>query len=1008
MKKTSKVLFFALLLLPIFGYCESQPTEQEEFQTVCKLYQDTVGTTGVLNQAQDFLKRYSTPEYVTKVQYIMADANGDSDEAIGLFQKVASKEKGSELSISALVMMAQIQYNLGRYKESADAFQKIADVYPTNFLVREALYNLAQAQIAMGEWNKAENTLRKLVAIDPYYEKQEKVVYTNGIILYHQNNYDAAYQKFSTLNSPEALFYQGKCQEKLQKYIPATVTYKQLLTQYPKTGFAEEVRFLIGDCFFRSGDYTTALEEFNKFTEDFPTSYLKENALFRIGCCYYLKKDYGEGISKFRNFLSDYPKSEFSAEVNFIMGESFLAQKDLIRAAFAYGEILKNFPTSTVIPQTYYKLGWCYTLQDSYESALEMFNTLLTNYPKSPLVPYALLLSADNYTKKGNLDQAIECYRKILDMPDKTEEMTEAALFMMTKTFYNAKRYNDIISSFQYIINSLPPSSSEWRSYTYLMVAESYYATGFFTESTRIYDMVIKNFPYTQVASMAQEGKAWSAFKVKDYSKAQKDREEFTEDMTVQKGKNTEISNEFEMGNIYFNQKKYVEALDAFEKFVQDFPDDEQVPDAIFNSGRCYYKLEYYSKAIAAWEKLINNYPKYSHTQEAMNMAADTYFRAQKYPEAIAAYKKLLSAYPGTDVAKQAQLRIAQSHFNAMDNEGAIAEFQIFLNSYPDDSSADNAIDGITMSADRMNQSGHPTELDIKVFKDFVAKFPKSKVAGDAQFKLAMRYYEKKNYPKAAEEFKSVADYSAAPQNVQDSLYYGAEAYYYGVNYVDAIPIYRRFIKNFPKHEQIRIGYLHLANSLFYTEKYLDAAQVYSDLTRLTKDKDDISSTALLNTALCYKKAQKWQETANTYERYLEEYPKSENLVNTLVELFGLYEILKQYDNAIAVAEELLDKIPKNDPLRPELMYKIGELDLKQNNAKTGIEELRQLLNYRPINDPWRLSAVARVAQEYENAKQWDDAVIMYREVINSTKDPKWVAAAKERMQAIAELRKQQ
>ena len=1007
--KTYKLpLLLTLLAVAISGYCFGEATEREDFQSLCKLYQETSGTAGALAQAESFVSKYSDSEYLPRAQYIMASCYGDSLDAIRLYGKIASKNKDSEIAISSVLMIAQIYYNLGKYKEAEEYYQKVITEHPSHFSVREALYQLMQNEIALGQWDKAEATLRKLLLTDPYYEKQDKVIYSYGLALYHQGNYEAALQKFNALTTTEALYYQGRCQEKLQKYIPATVTFKQLLTQYPKSIFEEDVRFLISDCFYRSGDYPLAMTEYNKFLEDFPGSYLKENTLYRIGCCYYLEKQYNDAIEKFRGFMQDYTTSEFTPYSSFMVGESFLAQKDLIRSSFAYGEILKNFPQNEIIPETYYKLGWCYSQQNSFESAIDIYNRLITAFPKHTLVPYALLLSADNYTRMGQIDQAVECYRKVLDMPKKTDEITEVALFMMTKTFYDAKRYGDILSSFQYILNSLPPSNSEWRSYTYLMVAESYYAMSFFTESTRVYDMVIKNFPYTQVASMAQEGKAWAAFKVKDYSKAEKDRQEFTEDMTVKKGKSTQISNEFEMGNIYFNQKKYVEALDVFEKFEQTYPEDELVPESIFNSGRCYYKLEYYSKAIQSWERVINKYPKYGKVQESMNLVADTYFRAQKYPESIESYKRIIAAYPETEISKQSQLRIAQCYYNAGDNETSIIEFQRFLNTYPNDLTAQAALDGIAMSADRMIQAGASTDLDIKVLQDFVVKYPKSKIAGDAQFRIAMRYYEKKNYPRAAKEFVHVADFSASEQNVPDSYFYGAEGFYYAVDYVDAIPIYRRFIKNFPKHAQLRIAYLHLANSLYYTEKFYDAALVYQDLTKLTKDKDEVAQTALINSALCLKKSSKFQDAATAYESYLEQYPKSENSGSTLVELFSLYEMLKQYDNAIAVAQELLEKLPQNNELRPELMYKIGELDLKQGNLKQGIPELKALLKYMPLNDPWRLSAIARVAQEYENHKQWDDAIAMYKEVMNSTSEKKWINAAQERIQACNLLKQQE
>jgi TolA-binding protein len=455
------------------------------------------------------------------------------------------------------------------------------------------------------------------------------------------------------------------------------------------------------------------------------------------------------------------------------------------------------------------------------------------------------------------------------------------------------------------------------------------------------------------------------------------------------------------MGNISFNQKDYAEALDYFDTFIDQYPDDALVPDAYFNAGRCYYKLEYYSKAIEEWEKLIAHYKSHPRSQEAVGIIADTYFRAQKYPQAIHAYQRALADYPGTSMAREAQLRIAQSYFNANDNLTAIAEFEKFIRQFGDDPLTNTALDGIIMASYKLGQSSTEEDIDIQVMQRLLEKYPGTKFAAVVQYRLAERYYEKKDFSRAAAVFRKAYTNFFIGENAAGALFYLAESLYQNAQYEDASTVYRRFIDNYAQHEYIPLSYLHLANSLYYLKRYDEAGKVYVHLTHLSPVDDELAVTALHNAAVCFRKLENWDQVVLINKRFIELFPHSDKVNDVLLELAETYESLTQYDMAIAVYEQLLGKLTGKDALIPEMHFRVAQLYYKESTPEKAVAELQKIISLEPKDNPWRLSGMVKLAQEYEHSKELDQAMDIYRQLVNSTKEAKWISIGEERIAAL-------
>lgn len=1010
MPRTRTIILAALLALatlaarglPAADKADGPKDEKKRFEALCDEFQDPAKAEAFAEDAAAFLRDFPVSNFKVRAEYMLALREKDLKTSSALLERVRSGEAwNSQLSASALFVMGQRAYGQKDYASSEKHFKALTGYYTLSYYVGEGLYGLTLSQLGLGKWADAQSTLKKLVSRYPAYEKQEKIAYAAGYIAYKLGKYQQAYDKFSVLKSTEALFYQAKCLEKQQKYIPAVVAYKQLLADFPGIPFKEKVRFSVADCFYSAGDYVSAMQEYNAFITMFPSSPWVVNARYKTGCCHYLRKDYPKAAEVFSGIVGNDPKCNLAASSQYMLGETYAAQGSLDSALAEYDKVTKQYMLSAAAPKAYYKIGWTQTRKNSYEAAINAFKVMIAQFPGDDLVPYARYLIAENYRRMGDFEQAVEYYRQVLSNPSPDRDLTEVTFFMIAKTFYNQKKYGDIVSNYRYIFQKQPDRRSEWSPYTYLMMGEAYYYSGLYTEAVKMYDKVTSSNTLGVPASLAKEGRAWSYFQAEEYQKALKERELLRDDWLVQHSADAKMRNEFEFGDIYFNQKEYMEALDSFEKFVQAYPSSDLVPDALFNAGRCYYKLAYYTYAVETWDKLITNYRSSPHVQEAQGLIADTYFRSQKYPQAVQAYRRIISEYPGSELAQKAQLRIGQCYFNAMDDRAAVSEFRTSIASAKDDETRDAAVDGLLAAAGRIAESNPGTDEDIAILEQTIAANPKSKRAADMQYRVAERHYDRKEYAKAAEEFRRVVSDFPAGNNAPSALFYQAESLYRAASYEDAVGAYTRFIDNYPKNESVRVAYLHLANSLYYLEKYPEAAKKYRELTMLGREEDEIVMTAYLNASLCYKKAEDWDNVIAINREFIKWFPKDPRARDAAVEIADAYEVQRQYGKVIETYQDMLKVMPDSDTLRIELQYKIAEFYLKQDNLEAGKLELKKLLLAQPLDNPWRLSGIARLAQEYENAKQPGDAVKMYEEIIRSTSDPKWVSVSQDRITAI-------
>ena len=101
---------------------------------------------------------------------------------------------------------------------------------------------------------------------------------------------------------------------------------------------------------------------------------------------------------------------------------------------------------------------------------------------------------------------------------------------------------------------------------------------------------------------------------------------------------NPNALNYLDLGNCYFDMRKYQEAIESFEQSIQKEPDSIE---ALHKQALSYIKLGMNEHAIINLEKVINKDPSYQYG-EAYLALADTYHMLGKKQNALEAYQEVL------------------------------------------------------------------------------------------------------------------------------------------------------------------------------------------------------------------------------------------------------------------------------------------------------------------------------------------------------------------------------
>ena len=100
---------------------------------------------------------------------------------------------------------------------------------------------------------------------------------------------------------------------------------------------------------------------------------------------------------------------------------------------------------------------------------------------------------------------------------------------------------------------------------------------------------------------------------------------------------------------------QYALAISGFEQFLKAFPRSENAGEAQFYIGESYFQQNRWPEAIAAYNLVVQNYPMSSSVPEAYYKRGVAQERAQQADAARASYETVIKMFPESDGARLAK-----------------------------------------------------------------------------------------------------------------------------------------------------------------------------------------------------------------------------------------------------------------------------------------------------------------------------------------------------------------
>ncbi|MCB4791447.1 MAG: tetratricopeptide repeat protein [Elusimicrobia bacterium] len=1002
-KNTIFTIIFLFLSSNALSSDKSKISALEFFEKASELFNDN--KKACIKQYQIFIKKYSNDKLVPEAEFLVGECSYNmdplSEEASESFKKVPSE--------GAAFRAAEILYNRKNYSKAVDALEKVESSYPKGYLQHEVKLLKAQCYIILGRFKEAENLLLAVINKQPAYRDDKRFNYAFGLVNYQLGKNDIALVNLEKNDSPQSFLFSSKALIRMEKPLHSIEKLKELINKYPESSLQEYALYLIGEAFLVAKDYDSAIKSYERFIRLYPRSSLRGTAIFKIGCSYLELNDYLQARANFQSFLQLEPKAEFAPLSVYLIGESFLREKRFKEASFAFADMASAHPGNFYAPNAQFRLGWCFYNMENFAQARDSLMLFKQLFPDHNLISQVEILLGNTFCELEQYDQGTSAYQRVIDRTQ-SPELRESAFALMSRSNYLNHNYAALVSGYHYLLKAFPPNKSPWRLLSYLYLAEGYLKQGLYKEAGEIYNSIESIYPASPYLIYAKDGLAWTDFLNGDYTKAQAQRENIIA-LSRQKElpKDLLSVNQYEIANTFFNQKKYLEALEAYNLFLNQNSGHNLTPSAVFRVGYTYYKLEYFSQAIETWESLEKSFPASPQTADALWKTADTYFRAQYYDKAVEVYKRILERYAKNDKEEaDAHLRIAQCYYNSKNNTPAFKALKGIIEKYPNEPKAYDALDFLVA----LIEVSESKETILSELQNDIAAMGRKPIMVELRFRLARSFFENKKYDETVQLLDEVISELIESDKFADANYYLAVSYYKLSRFKEAIPVYKRFIENFPEDKRIENALFYLGSAQFKEKQFADAAVTFEKLANEHPDSEYIA-TALYNTAIAYREIKEWDKAAAVMQVYQKKYNDKEEAFDISMQLASIYEEQNQYQRAIEVITLGLDKLDKNSETWGELEFRIAEDYIAMGNTQEAVNTYKKLISEKGNHaDPFALNAMVRLAEHYERSNDIKEALSLYQRVYEKSASmadrPSWLDAVKTRIEMLrTEINKQ-
>lgn len=543
-----------------------------------------------------------------------------------------------------------------------------------------------------------------------------------------------------------------------------------------------------------------------------------EGIMFIEGACYYNLNEFAKAIEALEAFVKEFPQGSAIVDVRMALGRSYIASKQEDKGIAVLKEVVSGSPEKKA--EAGLIIADALSKQDKKDEALSILSSVLEGGIRSAESIQAAMLAANLYVSTGKLEEAgalMEKVRNFASGGDSIAQMNNIYL-KLGDEMMDKKSYKEALGAYQLVRKK--------------------------TEISRIQKEQV-----TKLETLLKTAKGVRKEEIETKLKA--NQEIMAE---IEKRTDYDASLYYRLGRCYFEMggpkspgedpadpSRLWQAILAFEVIVTDFKDFPQRDKCMYGLIMVNGSLKRVKEARDLCEKFIDSFPDSEQIGQVSELYGMLAYQNGKLAEAEKAFAKAES-FPKADKERLRYLR-GSVLFEMQRFEEARTTFELLIQDFPNSVAyKDDALYRIALSYFYQNDFKSVT----KALKNYIKENPKGQYVVDARYRIAFINFQGGDKKDAEADLLSIVKDAPNDQNIGQVHALLGDIFNQKADYENAMLHFAAAVDKAKTDDVLTYTMDQLTDLYVGSNKWTELAAMWERYYTTHKDNDDLSLKAIL------------------------------------------------------------------------------------------------------------------------------------------------------------------
>ncbi|MFA4842850.1 MAG: tetratricopeptide repeat protein, partial [Candidatus Omnitrophota bacterium] len=402
------------------------------------------------------------------------------------------------------------------------------------------------------------------------------------------------------------------------------------------------------------------------------------------------------------------------------------------------------------------------------------------------------------------------------------------------------------------------------------------------------------------------------------------------------------------IGQCYFHQNKFIDALAKFEQLLSSAKAREIKDAVLYWIAEVHFRGNAFTKAAQYYKMVTEEFPKSSYIPASVYSLGWCLFQESKFQEAKGYFQTVEEKFPKEPQAQDSSFKIIECLYSLKGYPAILEKIKQYQKNYPKDTAKLPYLYFYQAEADYyLNNFSDALSAYAKV----ISNTSDDKVEALSTLGMAWGNLKLKKYKEAEALFQQVNS-AALERKSADALLLGkAILYFENSRFAESLSIYDELINKSQDPLTIIQASLGKADALYNLSDYPQAAQAYKEgLGNAQEDKSlpqEIVDKLRYGLSWSYLKEGKFKEAIGEFQKLVQHTEDKIFKISALCQIGDTYQDSGNYEKAASAYDQILKDNPDSF-YGDYVQYQLGLALTKMRNFDAGMLAFQTLLKNYP------------------------------------------------------------